>query len=168
MLLRNGIAVVGFTASTVGANTFGGLPVAPLTDLHRWRYDRLLVASQHFYAVRTRLRALDPTGRPMLPLADVGDGDHRRGLVIVVERAAHGSGRSSPGVAPGRPLLDERDHAHHLADPLVEGDRRVIAERVDLGVRDLVVALVEILADVGLVQVERLQRRIARATSIFV
>src|SRR5262245_29834427 len=63
----------------------------------------------------------------------------------------------SAGVAPRRALLDERDHAHHLADALVEGDRRVIAERVDLRVRDLVVALVEVLADVGLVEVERLQ-----------
>jgi GT2 family glycosyltransferase len=79
MLRRRGIAVIGFTASTVGATRFRGLPVAPLTDLHRWRYDRLLVASQHYYAVRTRLRELDPAGRPMLPLADVGDGDHDAG-----------------------------------------------------------------------------------------
>src|SRR5688572_2387666 len=66
--------------------------------------------------------------------------------------------RPSPGVAPGRPLLDERDHAQHLADPVVEGDHRVIAERIDFGVRHFVVALVEVLADVGLVQIEGLER----------
>ena len=75
ILLRSGIVVVGFTASTVDATRFRGLPVAPLTDLHRWRYDRLLVASQHYYAVRDRLSELDSTGRPMLPLADVRVGD---------------------------------------------------------------------------------------------
>ena len=90
MLLRSGIVVVGFTASTVGATTFRGLPVAPLTDLHRWRYDRLLVASQHYYAVRDRLSELDR--RP----SDAATGRCsrwrcRRGLVIVVERAAHGA-----------------------------------------------------------------------------
>jgi len=79
ILLRSGIAVVGFTASTVDATRFRGLPVAPLTDLHRWRYDRLLVASQHYYAVRNRLSELDSTGRPMLPLADVRVGDAEAG-----------------------------------------------------------------------------------------
>ena len=75
ILQRSGIVVVGFTASTVDATRFRGLPVAPLADLHRWRYDRLLVASQHYYAVRDRLSELDSTGRPMLPLADVRVGD---------------------------------------------------------------------------------------------
>ncbi len=79
ILLRSGIVVVGFTTSTVGATRFRGLPVAPPTDLHRWRYDRLLVASQHYYAVRTRLQELDSTRRPMLPVADVRDGDRDAG-----------------------------------------------------------------------------------------
>ena len=79
MLQRSGIVVVGFTASTVGATRFRGVPVAPLTDLPRWRYDRLLVASQHYYGVRTRLQELDSTGRPMLPVADVRDGDSDAG-----------------------------------------------------------------------------------------
>ena len=52
ILQRSGIVVVGFTASTVDATRFVACPSALLIDLHRWRYDRLLVASEHYYAVR--------------------------------------------------------------------------------------------------------------------
>ena len=43
--------------------------------MRRWRFDRLIVGTQHYFAVRDRLASFDPTGNPLFPLADPADLD---------------------------------------------------------------------------------------------
>jgi GT2 family glycosyltransferase len=71
ILTRAGIDVVGFTASTVTAARYCGRPVASLEDVRQWRFDRLIVGSQHYFALRARLDAADPVGEALFPALDL-------------------------------------------------------------------------------------------------
>jgi GT2 family glycosyltransferase len=70
ILIKNNIEIVAYTASVPpppGA-TFLGKPVLPLEEVRRESFDRLMVASQHFFAVEPVIRACDPQGEPIYPV----------------------------------------------------------------------------------------------------
>lgn len=70
-LRRGGIAIEAFTSTHAqGGERFLGRPVVPLEDVRRLTHDRLIVASQHYYALRDRLDAFDPTGAACFPRID--------------------------------------------------------------------------------------------------
>jgi GT2 family glycosyltransferase len=72
ILDQNGIQIVAFTSSdaqTPGTE-FLDRPVLPLPFLKSLDYDRLMVASQYFFAVEPMIREYDPLGEPIYPLLD--------------------------------------------------------------------------------------------------
>jgi GT2 family glycosyltransferase len=73
ILTRSGIIVEAFTASRVNAVRFCARPLLPLDEIRRLRFDRLLVGSQHYFAVRHGLAGYDPAGTPLFPLAGRSD-----------------------------------------------------------------------------------------------
>lgn len=72
---RYGVEVAAFTETSPSRPRMLGRPVVPLDDVDRLEFDRLVVASQHFYALEEQLRPLDPTGQPLFPLAGPWDLD---------------------------------------------------------------------------------------------
>jgi hypothetical protein len=70
ILIQNGIRIVAYTASCVTSpeESFLGTPVLPLEMVSRESYDRLIVASQYFFAVESVIRQYDPLGEPIYPV----------------------------------------------------------------------------------------------------
>lgn len=66
-LRRHDIAVEAFTASRVERRRFCGRPVVELGEVAGRSFDRLLVGTQHYFAVRDQVRHLDPLAAPILP-----------------------------------------------------------------------------------------------------
>jgi GT2 family glycosyltransferase len=70
ILMQNKIEIVAYTASVpppTGAS-FLGKPVLPLEEVRREFFDRLMVASQHFFAVEPVIRPYDPQDEPIYPV----------------------------------------------------------------------------------------------------
>jgi GT2 family glycosyltransferase len=70
ILSENAIEIVAFTSSDVKSTgeTFLDRPVIPLALLSSAHYDRLIIASQYYFAVEPVIRALDPLNEPIYPL----------------------------------------------------------------------------------------------------
>ena len=70
ILSENGIQIVGFTSSEKQdqGESFLGRPILPLAALRGLNYDRLIVASQFFFAVESMIRQFDPLQAPIFPI----------------------------------------------------------------------------------------------------
>jgi GT2 family glycosyltransferase len=70
ILSENGIEIAAFTSSDVKTtgDDFFGRPVLPLDQLRSVSYDRLIVASQFYFAVEPVVREMDPLHQPIYPL----------------------------------------------------------------------------------------------------
>ncbi len=72
ILRENDVEIAAFTSSDVLAagREFLGRPVLPLDVLRSVSYDRLMVASQYFFAVEPVLRGMDPLDKPIFVLVN--------------------------------------------------------------------------------------------------
>jgi GT2 family glycosyltransferase len=70
ILTRNRVTVVGFAEASPSATRYCGRPVVPLEEVRRWRFDRLIVATQRYFALREQLDESDPEGAALFPDAD--------------------------------------------------------------------------------------------------
>ncbi len=70
ILNDNGIRIEAFTSTEARAEgeTFLDRPVLPLASLREVKFDRLMVASQFFFAVEPLIRDLDPLRAPIYPV----------------------------------------------------------------------------------------------------
>lgn len=70
ILDENNIEITAFTASGIqeAGKCFLGRPVLPLGLLPGNQYDRLMVASQYFFEIESRIRGYDPLQEPIYPL----------------------------------------------------------------------------------------------------
>ena len=70
ILDKSGIQIVAFTASDIetGGQSFLNRPALPLAELKTLAYDRLLVATQYYFAVEPKIREYDPLHEPIYPI----------------------------------------------------------------------------------------------------
>jgi len=70
ILGEHGIRIEAFTSSRAagGDETFLGRPVVPLAALPERKFDRLIVATQFYFAVESLIRDLDPLQAPIYPV----------------------------------------------------------------------------------------------------
>jgi len=70
ILGENGIRIVAFTSSETqdSGELFLGCPLLPLAALREMKFDRLIVATQFFFAVESMIRDFDPVRQPIFPI----------------------------------------------------------------------------------------------------
>jgi hypothetical protein len=70
ILSENGIQIAGFTSSETRekGESFLDRPILPLAALREVTFDRLMVATQFFFAVESMIRDFDPLQAPIFPV----------------------------------------------------------------------------------------------------